>query len=149
MSHDFRAFRARRRQRTGIDLMIPIGQLPPSLMNSRKIASLPDNACVTMHAAVAGMGIAAMPFFHVRQYVEAGLAESFSATSRWHRLPPTPCRPRACECRRVCGDSWISWPNGSRRRSSEETAALRPGHLAGRVGRVEAPMSTYRWEWKS
>jgi DNA-binding transcriptional LysR family regulator len=120
--------------RTGVDLMIRIGQLPPSPMKSRKIASLrrvaiaspsyiaqrgrpetpadlarhaclirasaqdarawtfhardgtphavsvqgvfeADNAYVTMHAALEGMGIAIMPFYHVRQLVETGLAE--------------------------------------------------------------------------
>jgi DNA-binding transcriptional LysR family regulator len=120
--------------RTGFDLMIRIGQLPPSPMKSRKIASLrrvaiaspsyiaergrpetpadlarhaclirgsaqdahawtfhardgtphavsvqgvfeADNAYVTMHAALDGMGVALMPFYHVRQYVETGLAE--------------------------------------------------------------------------
>src|SRR5450432_25655 len=120
--------------RTGVDLMIRIGQLPPSPMKSRKIASLrrvavaspsyiakrgrpetpadlarhaclirtsaqdarawtfqardgsphvvsvqgvfeADNAYVTMHAALDGMGVALMPFYHVRQYVETGLAE--------------------------------------------------------------------------
>jgi DNA-binding transcriptional LysR family regulator len=34
-----------------------------------------DNAHVTMHAALAGVGIAMIPFYHVRQAVEAGLAE--------------------------------------------------------------------------
>ncbi len=34
-----------------------------------------DNAHVTMHAALAGMGIAVIPFYHVREAVEAGLAE--------------------------------------------------------------------------
>jgi len=34
-----------------------------------------DNAYVTMHAALAGMGIAVMPFYYVRQAVETGLAE--------------------------------------------------------------------------
>jgi DNA-binding transcriptional LysR family regulator len=120
--------------RTGIDLMIRIGQLPPSQMQSRKIASLrrvaiaspsyvakrgrpetptdlarhaclirtsaqdarawtfhardgtrhrvpvesafeADNAHVTLHAVLAGMGIAVIPFYHVREAVEAGLAE--------------------------------------------------------------------------
>ncbi len=119
---------------TGVDLMIRIGQLPPSPMKSRKIAWLRrvaiaspsyiaqrgrpetpadlarhtciirtssqdartwtfqardgslhsvsvkgvfavDNAYVTMHAALCGMGIAMMPFYHVRQCVETGLAE--------------------------------------------------------------------------
>jgi DNA-binding transcriptional LysR family regulator len=120
--------------RTGIDIMIRLGRLPPSRMRSRKIASLrrvaiaspsyvaqrgrpktptdlarhvclirssaqdarawtfhprdgiphrfpvesvfeADNAHVTMHAALAGMGIAVLPFYHVREAVEAGLAE--------------------------------------------------------------------------
>lgn len=120
--------------RTGVDLMIRIGQLPSSPMKSRKIAWLrrvafaspayiaqygrpetpadlarhtcvirtsaqdartwtfqtqdgtsrsvsvqgvfeADNAYVTMHAALAGIGIAILPFYHVRQCVESGLAE--------------------------------------------------------------------------
>lgn len=120
--------------RTGVDLMIRIGQLPPSPMKSRKIASLrciaiastayvarrgrpetpaslgqhdcivrtsaqdprawtfygrdgapvrvpvrgvfeSDNAYVTMHAVLAGMGIAMVPFYHAREAVEGGLAE--------------------------------------------------------------------------
>jgi DNA-binding transcriptional LysR family regulator len=120
--------------RTGVDIMIRLGRLPPSRMRSRKIASLrrvaiaspsylaqrgrpktpmdltrhasvirssaqdarawtfhardgtphrvavesvfeADNAHVTMHAALAGMGIAIVPFYHVREAVEAGLAE--------------------------------------------------------------------------
>jgi len=120
--------------RTGVDLMIRIGRLPPSRMRSRRIASLrrvaiaspsyvvqrgrpetpadlarhacivrtsaqdarawsfhapdgtlhrvpvesvfeADNAHVTMHAALAGMGIAVIPFYHVREAVKAGLAE--------------------------------------------------------------------------
>ena len=120
--------------RSGVDLMIRIGHLPPSRMRSRRIASLrrvavasssyvaqrgrpeipadlarhaciirtsaqdarawtfharngtphrvpvqgmleADNALVTMHAVLAGMGIAVMPFYHVREAVEAGLAE--------------------------------------------------------------------------
>jgi DNA-binding transcriptional LysR family regulator len=120
--------------RSGVDLMIRIGQLPPSPMKSRKIASLrrvaiaspsyvaqrgrpetpadlarhtfvirtsaqdarawtfhardgaphrvpvqglfeADNAYVTMHAALAGMGIAVMPFYYARESVETGLAE--------------------------------------------------------------------------
>jgi DNA-binding transcriptional LysR family regulator len=120
--------------RTGVDLMIRIGQLSPSPMKSRKLAWLrrvaiaspsylaqhgrpetpadlakhacvirtsaqdarawtfqardgtprtvpvqgvieADNAYVTMHAALDGMGIAVMPFYYVRQSVEAGLAE--------------------------------------------------------------------------
>ncbi len=120
--------------RTGVDIMIRIGRLPPSRMRSRKLASLrrvaiasasyvarrgrpetpadlarhacivrtsaqdarawtfqardgtdhrvpvesvfeADNAHVTMHAVLAGMGIAVIPFYHVREAVEAGLAE--------------------------------------------------------------------------
>jgi DNA-binding transcriptional LysR family regulator len=120
--------------RTGVDLMIRIGQLPPSPMKSRRIASLrrvaiaspsyvaergrpetpadlarhaciirtsaqdarawtfhapdgtphrvpvkgafeADNAYVTMHAALAGAGIAVMPFYYARESVEAGAAE--------------------------------------------------------------------------
>jgi DNA-binding transcriptional LysR family regulator len=120
--------------RTGVDLMIRIGQLPASPMKSRKLASLrrvaiaspsyvaqrgrpetpadlvrhacivrtsaqdarawtfhardgtprrvpvqgvfqADNAYVTMHAALAGMGIAVMPFYYAREAVETGLAE--------------------------------------------------------------------------
>ena len=34
-----------------------------------------DNAFVTMHAALAGMGIAVMPLYHARRYVEAGRVE--------------------------------------------------------------------------
>jgi len=34
-----------------------------------------DNAYVMMYAALAGMGIATMPFYYVRQCVESGLAE--------------------------------------------------------------------------
>jgi DNA-binding transcriptional LysR family regulator len=120
--------------RTGVDLMVRIGQLPPSPMKSRKIASLrrvaiaspsylaqrgrpetpadlarhacvirtsaqdarawtfrgrdgashgvsvqgvleADNLYVTMHAALGGMGIAVMPLYYVRQFIENGLAE--------------------------------------------------------------------------
>jgi len=120
--------------RSGVDLMIRIGQLPLSPMKSRKIASLrrvaiaspsyvaqrgrpetpadlarhacivrtsaqdarawtfhapdgapdgvsvqsvfeADNAYVTMHAALAGLGIAVLPFYYVRQFIETGLAE--------------------------------------------------------------------------
>jgi DNA-binding transcriptional LysR family regulator len=120
--------------RTGVDLMIRIGNLPPSPMKSRKIASLrcvaiasasyvaergrpanpadlaqhacivrstaqdarawtfherdgaalrvpvqgvfeADNAYVTMHAVLAGIGIAVMPFYHAREAIETGLAE--------------------------------------------------------------------------
>jgi DNA-binding transcriptional LysR family regulator len=34
-----------------------------------------DNAHVVMHAVLAGMGIAVIPFYHVREAVEAGRAE--------------------------------------------------------------------------
>ena len=98
--------------RTGVDVMIRIGRLPPSRMQSRKIASLrrvaiaspsylaergrPEtptglarHACIirtsaqdacswTFHArdgTLSGMGIAVIPFYHVREAVEAGLAE--------------------------------------------------------------------------
>lgn len=120
--------------RTGVDLMIRIGNLLPSSMKSCKIASLrcvavasatylaergrpenpadlarhaciirttaqdarvwtfqardgssvrvpvqgvfeADSAFVTLHAALSGMGIAALPFYHAREAVEAGLAE--------------------------------------------------------------------------
>ena len=120
--------------RTGVDLMIRLGQLPPSPMKSRKIASLrrvaiaspsyvaqrgrpetpadlarhaciirtsaqdarawtfhardgtrhriavqgvfeADNAYVTRHAVLAGMGIAVMPFYYARESVETGVAE--------------------------------------------------------------------------
>jgi len=148
--------------RIGVDLMIRIGQLPSSLMNSRKIASLrrvaiaspsyiaqrgrpetpadlarhsclirssaqdarawtfqardgtphvvsaqgvfeADNAYVTMHAALAGMGIVVIPFYHVRQYVETGLAEvllddftlaPLSAHAVWPAGARTPSRVR-------------------------------------------------------
>jgi DNA-binding transcriptional LysR family regulator len=120
--------------RTGVDLMIRVGQLPSSPMKSRKIASLrrvavaspsyvarhgrpespkdlsrhaciirtsaqdarkwtfhardgrphsvsvqgafeADNAYATMHAVLAGMGVAVMPFYHVREAIEGGRAE--------------------------------------------------------------------------
>jgi DNA-binding transcriptional LysR family regulator len=120
--------------RTGADLMIRVGRLPPSTMPSRKIASLrrvaiaspsylaqrgrpetpadlerhaciirtsaqdarawtfrdrdgkahrvpvagvfeADNAHVTVHAMLAGMGIAVIPFYHVHEAIEAGRAE--------------------------------------------------------------------------
>jgi DNA-binding transcriptional LysR family regulator len=147
---------------TGVDLMLRIGQLPPSAMNSRKIASLrrvaiaspsyiaqrgrpetpadlarhaclirgsaqdarswtfhardgtahavsvqgvfeADNAHVTMHAALDGMGVAIMPFYHVRQYVESGLAEAvlddftlapIAAHAVWPSGARTPSRVR-------------------------------------------------------
>jgi len=148
--------------RTGVDLMIRNGPLPPSPMKSRKIASLrrvaiaspsyiaqrgrpeipadlarhaclirtsaqdarawtfqardgsphvvsvqgvfeADNAYVTMHAALDGMGIAVMPFYYVRQYVESGLAEvvlddftlaPISAHAVWPAGSRTPSRVR-------------------------------------------------------
>jgi DNA-binding transcriptional LysR family regulator len=142
--------------RTGVDLMIRIGQLPPSPMKSRKIASLrrvviaspsylaqrgrpetpadlarhsclirtsakdarawtfhardgtphevfvkgvleADNAYVTMHAALGGMGIAVIPFYYVRQFVETGLAEVVLDD---FTLAPTPAH--------------AVWPPGSR-----------------------------------
>jgi DNA-binding transcriptional LysR family regulator len=142
--------------RSGVDLMIRIGHLPPSPMKSRKIASLrrvaiaspsyvaqrgrpetpadlaqhaciirtsaqdarawtfqardgtpqvvsvqgvleADNAYVTMHAALGGMGIAVMPFYYVRQYVETGLAEVVLDD---FTLAPTPAH--------------AVWPSGSR-----------------------------------
>ncbi len=120
--------------RTGVDVMIRLGRLPPSRMRSRRLTSLrrvaiaspsyvarrgrpetpadlarhacivrtsaqdahawtfqgpdesahrvpveggfeADNAHVTMRAVVAGMGIAVIPFYHVREAVEAGLVE--------------------------------------------------------------------------
>jgi len=142
--------------RSGVDLMLRIGQLPPSPMKSRKLAALrcvaiasrsylerhgrpetpatlaqhaciirtsaqdarawtfhardgtavrvgvqgvfeADNAYVTMHAVLAGMGIAMMPFYHAREAIERGLAEvvldDFS-------LPPTTAH--------------AIWPSGSR-----------------------------------
>jgi DNA-binding transcriptional LysR family regulator len=142
--------------RTGVDLMIRIGQLPPSPMKSRKLASLrcvaiastsyvrergrpetpaqlarhacivrtsaqdartwtfhtlegaplrvpiqavfeADNAYVTMHAALSGMGIAVMPFYHAREAVEAGLAEVV--------LEEFPLAPTT---------AYAVWPSGSR-----------------------------------
>jgi DNA-binding transcriptional LysR family regulator len=142
--------------RTGVDLMIRIGHLPPSPMKSRKIASLrcvavastsyvvqrgrpenpaslarhaciirssaqdarawtfhgpdgapirvpvevvfeADNAYVTMHAVLSGMGIAVMPFYHARDAVERGLAEIVLAD---FTLPPTAAH--------------AIWPSGSR-----------------------------------
>ena len=142
--------------RTGVDLMIRIGQLPPSPMKSRKIASLrrvaiaspayvaqrgrpetpadlarhsciirtsaqdarawtfrapdgtphsvsvqgmfeADNAYVTMHAALAGIGIAVMPFYYARRFVETGLAEVVLDD---FTLAPTPAH--------------AVWPAGSR-----------------------------------
>jgi len=142
--------------RTGVDLMIRIGQLPPSPMRSRKIVSLrrvafasasyvaqhgrpetpaalarhvciirtsaqdarawtfhardgtphvasvqgvfeADNAYVTMHAALDGMGITVLPYYYVRQFVEAGLAEVVLDD---FTLAPTPAH--------------AVWPSGSR-----------------------------------
>jgi DNA-binding transcriptional LysR family regulator len=142
--------------RTGVDIMIRIGQLPPSRMQSRKIASLrrvaiaspsyvalrgrpetpadlarhaciirtsaqdarawtfhardgtphrvpvesvfeADNAHVTMHAVLAGMGIAVTPFYHAREAIKAGLAEVVLDA---FTLAPTPAH--------------AVWPSGSR-----------------------------------
>jgi DNA-binding transcriptional LysR family regulator len=148
--------------RTGVDVMIRLGSLPPSRMRSRKIAALrrvaiaspsylaqrgspktptdlarhvclirssaqdarawtfhsrdgtphripvegvfeADNAHVTMRAALAGMGIAVIPFYHVREAVEAGLAEivlddftlaPISAHAVWPPGSRTPSRVR-------------------------------------------------------
>jgi DNA-binding transcriptional LysR family regulator len=60
-----------------------------------------DNAHVTMHAVLAGMGIAVIPFYHVREAVEAGRAEivldDFTlaptpANAVWPSSPRTPSR---------------------------------------------------------
>jgi DNA-binding transcriptional LysR family regulator len=142
--------------RTGVDLMIRIGQLPPSPMKSRKIASLrrvaiaspaylaergrpetpadlaghacvirtsaqdardwtfrdqdgtrhsvavqgefeANNAYVTLHAALGGMGIAVMPLYYARQFVETGVAEIVLDD---FTLAPTPAH--------------AVWPSGSR-----------------------------------
>jgi DNA-binding transcriptional LysR family regulator len=142
--------------RTGVDIMIRLGRLPPSRMRSRKIASLrrvaiaspsylaqrgrpetptdlarhvclirssaqdarawtfhrrdglpyrfpvesvfeADNAHVTMRAALAGMGIAIIPFYHVRDAVEVGLAEIVLDD---FMLAPIP--------------AYAVWPSGSR-----------------------------------
>src|SRR5580704_16839300 len=148
--------------RTGVDLMIRIGQLPPSPMKSRKIASLRrvaiaspsyvarrgrpetpadlarhtciirtsaqdarawtfhardgtphrvpvqgvfevDNAYVTMHAVLAGMGIAVMPLYLMREAIETGLAEvvlddftlaAIPAHAAWPSAARTPSRVR-------------------------------------------------------
>jgi DNA-binding transcriptional LysR family regulator len=120
--------------RTGVDIMIRLGRLPPSRMRSRRLTSLrrvaivspsyvaqrgrpktpmdlaghacivrtsaqdarawtfqapdgslhrvpvegmfeADNAHVTMHAVMAGMGVAVIPFYHAREAVKAGLVE--------------------------------------------------------------------------
>jgi DNA-binding transcriptional LysR family regulator len=62
-----------------------------------------DNAYVTMHAALGGMGIVVLPFYHVRQYVETGLAEvvlddfmlaPVSAHAVWPSGARTPSRVR-------------------------------------------------------
>jgi DNA-binding transcriptional LysR family regulator len=45
-----------------------------------------DNAYVTMHAVLAGMGIAIVPFYHAREAVESGLAEIVLDN---FTLPPT------------------------------------------------------------
>lgn len=56
-----------------------------------------DNAHVTMHAVMAGMGIAVIPFYHVREAVEAGLVEIVLDD---FTLPPIPAH--------------AVWPSGSR-----------------------------------
>lgn len=94
---------------TGIDLMIRIGQLPASPMNSRKIASL-RRVAIASPSYIARRG---------RPETPADL---------WPRLRPTPCGPRACPCRHACGASSTSWPNGSRRRSFKERYR-QPQHL--------------------
>jgi DNA-binding transcriptional LysR family regulator len=62
-----------------------------------------DNAHVTMLAVLAGMGIAVLPFYHVREAVEAGLAEvvlddftlaPILAHAVWPSGPRTPSRVR-------------------------------------------------------
>ena len=62
-----------------------------------------DNAYVTMHAALGGMGIAVMPLYYVRQFVEAGLLEvvlddftlaPISAQAVWPSGARTPTRVR-------------------------------------------------------
>jgi DNA-binding transcriptional LysR family regulator len=62
-----------------------------------------DNAHVTMHAALAGMGIAVIPFYHVREAVQAGLAEIVLDD---FTLPPIPAH--------------AVWPSGSRTPSRVE-----------------------------
>jgi DNA-binding transcriptional LysR family regulator len=52
---------------------------------------------VTMHAALGGMGIAVLPFYYVRQFVETGLAEVVLDD---FTLAPTPAH--------------AVWPSGSR-----------------------------------
>jgi DNA-binding transcriptional LysR family regulator len=56
-----------------------------------------DNAYVTMHAALAGIGIATLPFYHVRQCIESGLAE---VILDGFTLPPVP--------------AYALWPSGAR-----------------------------------
>jgi DNA-binding transcriptional LysR family regulator len=56
-----------------------------------------DNAYVTMHAALGGLGIAVIPFYYVRRVVEAGLAEIVLDD---FTLAPTPAH--------------AVWPSGSR-----------------------------------
>ena len=56
-----------------------------------------DNAYVTMHAALGGIGIAVMPFYYVRQAVETGLVEVVLDD---FTLAPTPAH--------------AVWPSGSR-----------------------------------
>ncbi len=147
--------------RTGVDLMIRLGQLRASPMKSRRIASFRrvaiaspsyvarrgrpetpadlarhaciirtsaqdarawtfhagtkppsrprpgcvrvDNAYVTMHAVLAGMGIAVMPFYLMREAIETGLAEvvlddftlaPIPAHAAWPSAARTPSRVR-------------------------------------------------------
>src|ERR1700684_2295167 len=47
---------------------------PPHVVSVQGVLEA-DNAYVTMHAALGGMGIVVVPFYHVRRYVETGLAE--------------------------------------------------------------------------
>ena len=56
-----------------------------------------DNAYVTMHASLGGMGIAVMPFYYARQFVETRLAEIVLED---FTLAPTPAH--------------AVWPLGSR-----------------------------------
>jgi len=56
-----------------------------------------NNAYVTMHAAIAGMGIAVIPFYHVRHCVESGLVE---VVLDEYTLAPT--------------SAYALWPSGAR-----------------------------------